>query len=183
MHSSILPSNLVRRLRLVLPAIVGLVAFNTVARGEDAPAPTFDTQALEFFENDVRPLLVKRCYECHGPDAKRLEGGLLMTSRAALLEGGDTGPAIISGNAKGSLLIDAINYGELYEMPPKGKLPAEEIAVLTKWVEMGAPVARCACAAACNIFSASGEMALSGDAALMTPALIVLASMPWVTSC
>mgnify|MGYP003546857715 CR=1 FL=1 len=36
-------------------------------------------------------------------------------------------------------LVDAINYGELYQMPPKGRLPAEEVATLVKWVEMGAP--------------------------------------------
>ena len=58
---------------------------------------------------------------------------------AAALKGGDTGPAIVPGKPKESLLIDAINYGELYQMPPKSKLPAEEIAALTKWVELGAP--------------------------------------------
>ncbi len=140
MHSSTLPHSLAWRCGFLLTAIVGgSLALAALVRGEDAATPKFDQQAIEFFEKDVRPLLVKRCYECHGPDAKRLEGGLLMTSRAALLEGGDTGPAIVAGDAKGSLLVDAINYGDLYEMPPKGKLPAEEIALLTKWVEMGAP--------------------------------------------
>ena len=46
------------------------------------------------------------------------------------------------GKLKESLLVDAINYGELYQMPPKAKLPADEIATLIKWVEIGAPVAR-----------------------------------------
>ena len=67
------------------------------------------------------------------------KGGLRLDSRAAALKGGDTGPAVVPGKPKESLLVDAINYGELYQMPPKSKLPAEEIAVLTKWVEMGAP--------------------------------------------
>ena len=99
----------------------------------------FTPAQLEFFEKEVRPLLVKHCDECHGPNAKRLEGGLLMTGRADLLAGGDTGPAVVPGKPKDSLLIDAVNYGELYEMPPQGKLPAGDIAVLTRWVEMGAP--------------------------------------------
>ena len=47
-------------------------------------------------------------------------------------------PAVVSGKPSESLLIDAINYGD-FEMPPKTKLPAGEIAILTKWVEMGAP--------------------------------------------
>ena len=39
------------------------------------------------------------------------------------LKGGTTGPALIPGNPKESLLVDAINYGETYQMPPKSKLP------------------------------------------------------------
>ncbi|MGC4003742.1 MAG: DUF1549 domain-containing protein [Pirellulales bacterium] len=64
-----------------------------------------------------------------------------MDSRAAALKGGDTQPAVVPGDVdpKKSLLIDTINYGELYQMPPKGKLPPEEIAILTKWVASGAP--------------------------------------------
>jgi hypothetical protein len=62
-----------------------------------------------------------------------------LDSRAAALKGGDTGRAIVPGNTKESLLIDAINYGELYQMPPKSRLPAAEIGVLTAWIERGAP--------------------------------------------
>jgi hypothetical protein len=101
--------------------------------------PQFDASALEFFEKDVRPLLVKHCYECHGPEAKRLEGNLLLTSRENALKGGDTGPAVVPGDLDESLLIDAVRYGEYFEMPPKGKLPAAEIAILERWVKMGAP--------------------------------------------
>ena len=55
------------------------------------------------------------------------------------LKGGDTGAAIVPGKPKESLLVDAINYGDTYQMPPKKRLNPEQIAVLTKWVEMGAP--------------------------------------------
>ena len=99
----------------------------------------FDTASLEFFEKEVRPLLVERCYECHSAKAKELKGGLRVDSRKLLLRGGDTGPAIVPGNTADSLLVDAINYGELYEMPPKSKMAAAEIATLTKWVAMGSP--------------------------------------------
>jgi hypothetical protein len=98
-----------------------------------------DDSGLEYFEKQVRPILVARCYECHSGSAKRLEGKLRLDSLAAALKGGDTGPAVVPGKPKESLLVDAINYGELYQMPPKSRLPAEEIATLTKWVEMGAP--------------------------------------------
>src|SRR4051812_10188326 len=77
---------------------------------------------LEFFEKEVRPLLVKRCYECHSATAKRLEGGLRLDSRELAIKGGDTGAALVPGKPKQSLLVDAINYGEMYQMPPKSKL-------------------------------------------------------------
>src|SRR3954468_1460752 len=100
---------------------------------------TADDPAAEFFEKQVRPILVARCYECHSDKAAKLKGGLRLDSRAAALKGGDTGPAVVPGKPKESLLIEAINYGELYQMPPKSRLPAEEIAMLVRWVEIGAP--------------------------------------------
>ena len=95
-------------------------------------------QQLEFFEKQVRPLLAKHCYECHSTKAKRVEASLLLDSRKAHLEGGDSGPAIVPGNAGDSLLMDAVRY-ESYEMPPRGKLPNDEIATFERWVNMGAP--------------------------------------------
>jgi mono/diheme cytochrome c family protein len=91
----------------------------------------------EFFEKEVRPLLVERCLECHGE--KKPRGGLRLISRAHLLKGGDTGPAIVAGKPKESLLIHAIEYVDKPRMPPKGKLSDREIKVLTKWVQAGAP--------------------------------------------
>jgi hypothetical protein len=96
-----------------------------------------DPAAVEFFESKVRPLLVNRCQSCHG--GGKAKGGLRLESRALALTGGDTGPAIVPGRPDESLIIDAIKYGDDIKMPPKSKLPAEEIAVLTRWVEQGAP--------------------------------------------
>jgi uncharacterized coiled-coil protein SlyX len=104
-----------------------------------AAAKTFAAADLEFFESKVRPILVKRCYECHSAEKADPQGGLRLDSHAALLKGGDTGKAVVPGDPKKSLLIDTINYGELYQMPPKNKLPPEEIAILTTWVEKGTP--------------------------------------------
>jgi hypothetical protein len=118
------------RLLAAVPLLLGVILAAPLAA---------DDAGLEFFEKQVRPILVARCYECHSGSAKRLEGKLRLDSRAAALKGGDTGPAVVPGKPKESLLVDAINYGELYQMPPKSRLPAEEIAALTKWVEMGAP--------------------------------------------
>ena len=113
--------------RLLLPLVLAILA---------APARADDPAAAEFFEKRVRPLLIERCQSCHGAD--KAKGDLRLDSRSAMLKGGGNGPAAIPGNPAESLIIDAVNYGDLVQMPPKSKLPAAEIATLTKWVEMGA---------------------------------------------
>ena len=90
----------------------------------------------EFFENKVRPLLAENCYRCHGP--KKQKSGLRLDTRATSLAGGESGPAVIPGQPDESLLIEAINY-KSFQMPPTGKLKDREIAVLTQWIQMGAP--------------------------------------------
>lgn len=108
-------------------------------KAEHVPAEVGPTAVqIEFFETQVRPLFVQHCYECHSVDAKKVQAGLLMDSRAGLLRGGDSGEAIVAGDSDASLLIESVKY-ESYEMPPKGKLPAKDIQTLERWVTMGAP--------------------------------------------
>jgi mono/diheme cytochrome c family protein len=99
------------------------------------PKPT--AEAVEFFEKAVRPVLVNRCVECHGPDKHK--GGLRLDSRAAALSGGDSGPAVVPGKPEASRLITAVHYADDLKMPPKGKLDGEQIAALTTWIKQGAP--------------------------------------------
>jgi hypothetical protein len=95
---------------------------------------------LELFEQRVRPTLTHRCYRCHSAQAEKLKGGLRLDSREAAMKGGDTGPALVPGHPEKSLLIEAISYLNVdLQMPPKGKLTAQEIADLTGWVRAGAP--------------------------------------------
>ncbi len=95
---------------------------------------------IAFFESKIRPALVKYCYECHSVESGKSKGGLRVDTQNALLQGGDTGPAIVPGDVEGSLFVTAIRYeDEDFEMPPKGKLPAEVIADFEEWIRMGAP--------------------------------------------
>jgi cytochrome c553 len=114
---------------------LALFAIGGKARaGEPMPDPA----AATFFEKKVRPILVARCHECHGPESKA-RGGLRVDSREALLRGGDRGPVLTPGKPEDSLLVHAINHDDNLKMPPKNKLPPQEIADLTAWVKMGAP--------------------------------------------
>ncbi|TWU40794.1 DUF1549 domain-containing protein [Novipirellula artificiosorum] len=92
--------------------------------------------AIRFFESEVRPLLADQCWDCHGE--KDQKGDLRLDSMSAILRGGETGPALVVGKPGESLLVEAIRY-ESFEMPPSGPLPAEQAAILTKWISIGAP--------------------------------------------
>ena len=94
--------------------------------------------ANEFFEKHIRPVLVQKCYRCHGPESKK-RGGLSLATRADALKGGSLGPSIVPGKPSKSLLIDAINHRKDLEMPPSKKLTAREIDLFTAWVKSGAP--------------------------------------------
>ena len=92
-----------------------------------------------FFESKVRPVLIKRCYDCHSTE-KKTKGGLALDTRAGWQHGGDNGPAIVPGDLTKSLVIKAVRYLDKdFAMPPKSRLPADEVAILEEWVKRGAP--------------------------------------------
>src|SRR5437899_5351002 len=130
---------MLRRKLFPLLLIVILFIFAWTLRAA-AAAPT--PEQLEFFEKTIRPLLAEHCYSCHSEKAEKLKGGLRLDTSSGVLKGGDSGPAIIPGDAEGSLLIKAIRYTDPdLQMPPKNKkLASEQIASLEAWVKMGAPL-------------------------------------------
>jgi hypothetical protein len=117
-----------------------LLAGFPAARGAEQPATGVEsTQSLEFFEQRIRPLLIKHCYECHSRESREVEGELLLDSRAGIRQGGVSGAAVVPGNTEGSLLLRAVSYqDENLQMPPAGRLADHEIADLTAWVKAGA---------------------------------------------
>lgn len=120
-----------RTLALPLSLIV-VLTFTVQVSAENK----FSPEHIEFFEKSVRPVLMKRCVECHGPEKQ--ESGLRLDARSAIVKGGDSGAAVVVGKPDESELIHAIRY-ETYEMPPSGQMPAEEIAAIEKWVKLGMP--------------------------------------------
>ncbi len=91
----------------------------------------------EFFEKSVRPLLEERCLRCHGED--RPKASLRLDSRAGVLAGGKHGPAAIEKRPDESLLVQAVRREGARKMPPSQPLAPEEVAALTRWVELGMP--------------------------------------------
>lgn len=95
-----------------------------------------EQEKAKFFTDKVLPLLQSRCFECHG-DGDEIEGELNLTSRSGMLEGGESGAAIVPGDADSSNLISAVRY-DSFQMPPRDKLPDAEIEILVQWVNSGA---------------------------------------------
>jgi hypothetical protein len=104
--------------------------------GATATRPT-DRAAADFFEGKIRPLLLTRCIECHG--AKKQESGLRLDSREGILKGNDEGPVVLLTRPERSRLLLAVRHEGGIEMPPDGKLAADEVAALAEWIMLGLP--------------------------------------------
>jgi hypothetical protein len=94
-------------------------------------------EAVAFFESQIRPVLAENCHQCHG--ARKQESGLRLDSRTAMLQGGDSGPAVVPGKPQESLLVEAIGHAGDIRMPPSGKLDEKNIQAIVAWIGQGAP--------------------------------------------
>src|SRR6266436_8265076 len=133
---------------LAIPTLL-LAASAALAAGDDP-------KGIDFFEKNIRPVLVSKCYQCHSASAKELKGELRLDTKEGLRKGGESGSSIIPGKPDESLLIKALRYEDGLEMPPKDKLPDATIANFVKWIEMGAPDPRKA-----NVTTVGGKINLS----------------------
>lgn len=119
-------------------------AVETIRRWIEAGAPAAATAQAEVTQHDIEPLMLLRCAACHG--LRRQEAGLDLRTKASMLKGGKSGPAIVLGKPQESLVLKKIHAGE---MPPNKRLlevsvkpmAADEVERLTKWIAQGAPEA------------------------------------------
>ena len=103
---------------------------------------TAESTAAPVTEDDVLPIVLLRCTPCHG--LRRQEGGLDLHTRAAMLKGGKSGPALVPGKPDESLIVKKLRAGE---MPPKlglddvstKRITKPEIDRLVRWIAQGAP--------------------------------------------
>jgi cytochrome c553 len=118
--------------------LLACAAGGRLLAASDAQQPAAALQSTDVFEARVRPVLLTVCGDCHTDDEK---GGLRIDSRAALLKGGEHGPAIVPGDADKSLLMRAVRQEPGVVKMPKGgtKLSDADIAALAAWIQAGAP--------------------------------------------
>jgi len=112
------------------------IRMSAAGQADKPPVPT--QQQAEFFEANIRAVLIDTCGECHLDDE---DGSLRTDSREALLKGGESGPAIVPGDPDKSLLVHVMRRDEGYPRMPKGKpkLPDAVAAAFAEWIKQGAP--------------------------------------------
>src|SRR5262249_20358224 len=105
-----------------------------------APHTQFTPAQIDFYQRQVLPILTDNCYKCHSHEADKIKANFVLDSREGLLEGGESGPAVVPGDPDESLLMKAVRHDtDDLQMPPKKKLTDGQIAILGSWITMGAP--------------------------------------------
>jgi hypothetical protein len=118
--------------------------------------------AGEVSNHEIEPLMLLRCAACHG--LRQQQGGLDLRTKASMLKGGESGPAIVLGSPAESLLLKRIHA---VEMPPRDQLilagvkpmTIGEIEKMTRWIELGAPEVR----VDPDVASSAGDPLVSDD--------------------
>lgn len=121
--------------------MTGVLLIGAVLRAGQLPVPATATpvqaQDATLFETRIRPLLAANCFACHGESAM---AGLRVDSRAGLLRGGETGPAIVPGDPEKSALLKAVQHADGFPRMPRGraKLAPADIDAIAEWIRGGA---------------------------------------------
>src|SRR3982751_3533194 len=119
--------------RTTLRVRIAMVTLATMVAGRGAAA-------VPDFGREVRPLLEKHCFKCHGPEKQK--GGLRFDTKEGTFKVGESGEKnIVPGHASKSQLIKLVSSKDEDErMPSKGEpLSAAQIDLLTRWIDAGAP--------------------------------------------
>ena len=88
------------------------------------------------FEREVAPILKENCLRCHGRQAR---GQLRLNTFAGMEQGGANGPLLVVGNSRQSRIMARISGSLAPRMPLRGEaLPAEQVALIAKWIDQGA---------------------------------------------
>ena len=124
--------------------------FRTLAGMPPIKAPLEEIKPIEnieqalVYQDIVQPILEMRCVQCH--NASKRKGDLRLDDMPFILKGGESGPAFVAGNSAESDLVKRclLDENDDQHMPPKGKpqLTNEQVALLSWWIEQGAPVGK-----------------------------------------
>jgi hypothetical protein len=121
-----------------MSAVLGLLLSSGAGWAADQPAKSGGTGKAPEYQKDIEPILARHCYSCHGE--KKTRANLRVDSLAALLKGGNSGPALVPGKSGQSLLVKKADEED--PTPHKGAvLATAQLTLLKTWIDQMAPVA------------------------------------------
>jgi hypothetical protein len=100
--------------------------------------PAWAAERVDYL-TQIKPILAGRCYACHS--GLRQRSGLRLDTAALLIQGGDSGPAVVPGDSQESLLVMMLIGESGVRMPPEEEgtaLSSEQIALVKRWIDEGA---------------------------------------------
>ena len=122
----------------ILSLVLGVFALQPAASAAETAS-----EADLLFLKKIKPLLVVKCWGCHGEDPKKIKGRYIMLDREKMLKGGESGkPAIVPGDASKSYLMNLIRREDEDDaMPPKeaDKFTSAQVGWIEDWINAGAP--------------------------------------------
>ena len=119
-----------KQLMLLITALLLVTAFAVMRINSTGAA----TQTEVSYVRDVQPILESRCGNCHFGEFTSAD--LHMDRYESLMTGSESGPVILAGDARKSLLVKKISTGA---MPKRGpKLTPAQIQVISDWIDAGA---------------------------------------------
>ena len=126
-------------LAIAVITVMHCLAMPKAAAADESDSQPDQTPQVEFFESQIRPILANRCYECHSSDTGEKNGALVLETAEGIAAGGSRGVMFSAEAPDAGLLFQALNYSDTdLQMPPDGKLPDDELALLKKWIDAGA---------------------------------------------
>ena len=128
-----------RKILIVLAGVaaLGIAVFEGTRLWEYVRQKRMESRSAKLFEREVKPLLSSRCIRCHG--SEKQEGDLRLDTLANVLLGGKSGPALIPGDTRNSLLLTRVHHKNPRKMmPPRNRLNDKKLHALTEWVAGGA---------------------------------------------
>lgn len=130
----LMPTKRSHRLRWLIGLVLTVLVIGWSQPSVQASSP----DSIDFFEQRIRPVLIEHCYACHASDTEQ-QGGLTLDTKSGWQIGGDSGPAIVPGDAAASRLIRVMSYQDPeLEMPPDSKLPQNILDDFKRWIDAGA---------------------------------------------
>ena len=128
-------------IRCITIALMLFAISSSVIAGDESGDQAVALDRLEFFETQVRPILVAHCYECHSAKAGTKNGSLILETVEGIAAGGSRGAMFAKDSPDNGLLFRVLDYHDSeLQMPPESKLPDKALAVLLKWIRDGAAI-------------------------------------------